>query len=53
MVFDPQTHHPFNQIHNHNNFNNYTIHNNEEIMYSNTHYQENLDLKAIHWTCFF
>ncbi|KDO54866.1 hypothetical protein CISIN_1g037952mg, partial [Citrus sinensis] len=28
---DPQTHHPLNQIHNHNIFNKYTINNNEEI----------------------
>ncbi|KDO38058.1 hypothetical protein CISIN_1g040519mg, partial [Citrus sinensis] len=49
---DPQTHRPLNQIHNHNNFNKYTINNNEEIMHSSTHYQENLDLRAIHWTCY-
>ncbi|KAK9220021.1 hypothetical protein WN943_008668 [Citrus x changshan-huyou] len=29
---DPQTHRPLNQIHNHNNFNKYTINNNEGII---------------------
>ncbi|GAY49161.1 hypothetical protein CUMW_117150 [Citrus unshiu] len=29
---DPQTHRPVNQIHNHNNFNKYTINNNQEII---------------------
>ncbi|GAY63744.1 hypothetical protein CUMW_228090 [Citrus unshiu] len=42
---DPQTHRPLNQIHNHSNFNKYTVNNNEEIMHSSTHYQENLDLE--------
>ena len=42
---DPQTHRPLNQIHNHNNFNKYIVNNNEEIMHSSTHYQENLDLE--------